>query len=399
MKSYQSKIILIIFFFLFNNLFPQTNFPEKIILNLTDKPYNSIAVTWQSKQKYNHPLVQYAVSTKWTEFKNKINSVNASIDSLFLDGKMIYYFSALLNDLSENTIYVYRVGSDSIWSEWNQFRTASKENKPFRFVYLGDPQNDLREDVSRVFREAFRKAPDAAFWLFAGDLTDEPKDSLWSEWFEASGFIHKMIPSIMAVGNHDLTIEMVDGKRKRINDYILWKKMFTLPENGLDNMKESVYYVDYQGVRFIVLNTNYNLEEQAVWLEKILSSNKNKWTIVIYHHPFYSTGEGRDNKKIRDAFMPIFDKYGVDLVLQGHDHTYARTHKIKAGNIDSKGTVYITSVSGPKQYKPNPLYKELIAKLGSFVQLYQIISINGNKLNYEAYTINGELYDNFELTK
>ncbi len=399
MKSFQSKIILIIFFFLHNNLFPQKNFPERIILNLTDKPYNSIAVTWQSKQKYNHPQVQYAVSTKWTEFKNKIISVDASIDSLSLDGKMIYYFSAVLNDLSENTIYVYRVGSDSIWSEWNQFRTASKENKPFRFVYLGDPQNDLREDVSRVFREALRKAPDAAFWLFAGDLTDEPKDTQWAEWFEASGFIHKMIPSIMAVGNHDLTIETVDGKRKRINDYILWKKMFTLPENGLDNMKESVYYVDYQGVRFIVLNTNYNLEEQAVWLEKILSSNKNKWTIVIYHHPVYSTGEGRDNKKIRDAFIPIFDKYGVDLVLQGHDHTYARTHKIKAGNIDSKGTVYITSVSGPKQYKPNPLYKELIAKLGSFVQLYQIISINGNKLNYEAYTINGELYDNFELIK
>lgn len=399
MKSFQSKIILIIFFFLFNNLFPQTNFPEKIILNLTDKPYNSIAVTWQSKQKYNHPQVQYAVSTKWIEFKDKIISVDASIDSLFLDGKMIYYFSAVLNNLSENTIYVYRVGSDSIWSEWNQFRTASKENKPFRFVYFGDPQNDLREDVSRVFREAFRKAPDAAFWLFVGDLTDEPKDSLWSEWFEASGFIHKIIPSIMAVGNHDLTIEMVDGKRKRINDYILWKKMFTLPENGLDNMKESVYYVDYQGVRFIALNTNYNLEEQAVWLEKILSSNKNKWTIVIYHHPVYSTGEGRDNKKIRDAFMPIFDKYGVDLVLQGHDHTYARTHKIKAGNIDSKGTVYITSVSGPKQYKANPLYKELIAKLGSFVQLYQIISVNGNKLNYEAYTINGEIFDNFELTK
>lgn len=399
MKSFQSKIILIIFFFLFNNLFPQTNFPEKIILNLTDKPYNSTAVTWQSKQKYNHPQVQYAVSTRWTEFKNKINSVNASIDSLFIDGKMIYYFSAVLNDLSENTTYIYRVGSDSLWCEWNQFRTASKENKPFRFVYFGDPQNDLREDVSRVFREAFRKASDAAFWLFVGDLTDEPKDSLWSEWFEASGFIHKMIPSIMAVGNHDLTIEMVDGKRKRINDYILWKKMFTLPENGIDNMKESVYYVDYQGVRFIVLNTNYNLEEQTVWLEKILSSNKNKWTIVIYHHPIYSTGEGRDNKKIRDAFMPIFDKYEVDLVLQGHDHTYARTHKIKAGNIDSKGTVYITSVSGPKQYKANPMYKELITKLGSFTQLYQIISINGNKLNYEAYTINGELYDNFELIK
>ncbi len=394
-----TKIILA-FLITFSSLFAQINYPEKIILNLTDTPYNSIAITWQSQKKYSNPKVEYAISTKWIEFKNNKFIINASTDSLLHDnGKIIYYYSAVLKNLSENTLYVYRVGSDTIWSEWNQFLTAQKSNKPFKFIYFGDPQNNIREDISRVFREAFRKAPDASFWLFGGDLTDEPVDEQWSEWFDASGFIHKMIPSIMAVGNHDLSIEYSDSKKKRINDYVLWKKMFTLPENGLENMKESVYYVDYQGVRFIVLNTNYNIEEQTLWLDKILSKNPNMWTIVTYHHPAYSTGAGRDNKKIRDAFMPIFDKYNVDLVLQGHDHTYARTHKIKNDKIINNGTIYITSVSGPKQYEANPNYKDLIAKLGSFVQLFQIISIENNKLSYKSYTVNGELYDKFELIK
>ncbi|MEG8947770.1 metallophosphoesterase family protein [Rosettibacter firmus] len=398
--KYAIHKIIFLFFVLNIIINAKTNLPEKIILNLTDTPYNSIAITWQSKQKYSNPQVQFAISTKWIEFKKNLYSVSASIDSLISeDGKITYFYSSILQNLYENTLYVYRVGSDTIWSEWNQFITASKSNQPFKFVYFGDPQNDIREDVSRIFREAFRRCPDASFWLFAGDLTDEPEQSQWDEWFEASGFIHKMIPSIMTVGNHDLTIELVDGKKKRINDYILWKKMFTLPENGLENMKESVYYVDYQGVRFIVLNSNYNLEEQAQWLDKILSSNKNKWTIVTFHHPVYSTGSGRDNSKTRDSFMPIFDKYKVDLVLQGHDHTYARTHKIRNGKVSSSGTVYVTSVSGPKQYDTNPNYKDLLAKLNSYVQLYQVISINNNKLSYKSYTVNGKLFDEFELIK
>lgn len=394
------KNILSIVLSTFLSIYSQNNLPERIILNLTETPYNSIAVTWQSNQKYLHPQVEYSISTKWIEYKDNKVSVTASVDSLiFEDGKKVFYYSAVLKNLKENTVYIYRVGSDSLWSEWNQFKTASSRNKPFKFVYFGDPQNDLREDVSRVFREAFRKCSDAAFWLFAGDLTNEPLDNQWAEWFDASGFIHKIIPSIMAVGNHDLSYGIVDGKRKRINDYILWKKMFTLPENGLEDMKESVYYVDFQGVRFIVLNSNYNLEEQASWLEEILSSNRNKWTIITYHHPVYSTGDGRDNKKVRDALMPIFDKYKVDLVLQGHDHTYARTFRIRDGKINSKGTIYITSVSGPKQYKVNPTYKNLFEKLDSYTQLFQVISVEGNKLIYDSYTANGELFDHFELTK
>lgn len=376
--------------------------PKRIILNLTINPSSSMAVTWHTKESHPESFVEFAKSTNWIEFKDSTVKIPATMSELNYKGNKSYSYSAILSQLKPNTLYTYRVGYDSVVSEWNQFMTASESSQPFRFVYFGDPQNEILEDLSRVFRKAILTAPDASFWLFAGDLTDLPDESMWEEWFEATGFIHRIVPSIMAIGNHDLYFEVINGKKIKTNKYPLWQSLFTLPENGPDGMEETVYYVDYQGVRFVVLNTNYGLKEQADWLEDVLSNNPNKWTIVTYHHPVYSTGEGRDNKTIRETFMPIFDRYSVDLVLQGHDHTYARTHKIYQGRIsedESKGTVYITSVSGPKQYPANPMYKDLIAKLGTFTQLFQVIDIQNDRLIYNSYTTAGELYDHFELKK
>ena len=68
----------------------------------------------------------------------------------------------------------------------------------------------------------------------------------------------------------------------------------------------------------------------------------------------FSPARGRDFEYGRKVWKPLFDKYNVDLVLNGHDHTYARGHiPIISADEDSEklGTVYVTSVSGPKQYK------------------------------------------------
>ena len=66
------------------------------------------------------------------------------------------------------------------------------------------------------------------------------------------------------------------------------------------------------------------IEEQAEWLESVLKDNPNKWTIATYHHPIFSASRGRDNVELRSLWKPLFDKYKVDLALQGHDHTYTR---------------------------------------------------------------------------
>ncbi len=147
------------------------------------------------------------------------------------------------------------------------------------------------------------------------------------------------------------------------------------------------------------------MEEQAVWLEQVLTGNPNTWTIATFHHPIYSSAKGRDNPKLRDLWQPIFDKYKVDLVLTGHDHTYARSglrayENVGTGvraRVNDGATVYVVSVSGPKMYDLNR--NDWMKRAAEDTQLYQIIKVEGGRLRYEARTAVGELYDGFELRK
>ena len=114
----------------------------------------------------------------------------------------------------------------------------------------------------------------------------------------------------------------------------------------------------------------------------------------------YSPASSRDNLELRQVWKPLFDKYAVDLVLQGHDHSYARGQNIGEGvtvKDPNNGTVYVVSVSGPKQYK---LREDRWMKRGAEnTQHYQVISVSGNTLHYRAMTAVGELYDAFDLVK
>ena len=253
-----------------------------------------------------------------------------------------------------------------------------------------------------VFRQAFAGAGGASFWLFTGDLTDDPDDGLWQEWFDAAGFIPRMIPSIMSPGNHDHASVTVDGKKERTQELPLWRPQFTLPENGVAGLEELSYVVDYQGVRFLMLNSNDELERQAAWADSVLARNPNHWTVAAFHHPFYSSGRTRDGKTTRVAFQEVFERRGVDLVLQGHDHTYARSKKLLGGKVvgaRDRGIVYVVSSCGPKTYVLQPLYRELMATMGENQQLYQVVSVANNTLQYKAMTAIGTLFDAFELTK
>ncbi|MCD4744594.1 MAG: metallophosphoesterase family protein, partial [Desulfobacteraceae bacterium] len=299
--------------------------PERIILNLTKKPSNSQAVTWRTRNKALSPKAQITALTNSGNLQESIKTINALSEKVNLEkGKFVYHHSIVFNNLKPNTIYAYRVGTDDNFSEWNQFKTASEKHKPFKFVYLGDPQEEIKSLCSRAFRAAYKKAPTADFWLFVGDLVDNgDRDEEWDEFFYGLGFIPRTTPMILIPGNHEYPDKRyVHGKDFKLSH--LWQPHFTLPENGPPGLEESVYFIDYQGVRFVMLNGNEKLEEQSIWLDKILSENPQSWTIAAIHQPIYSTAKYRKNLKKKKLLVPIFDKYSVDLVLQGHDHSYSR---------------------------------------------------------------------------
>jgi hypothetical protein len=122
----------------------------------------------------------------------------------------------------------------------------------------------------------------------------------------------------------------------------------------------------------------------------------------------YATAASRQKeeqgKAVRKFWRPVLDKYGVDLVLQGHDHSYGRSGLMREDNIlegtqavTEKGTVYCVSVSGPKMYDLGE--QPWMVSSGQKKQLYQLVRIDGERLHYEARTATGELYDEFELRK
>jgi len=341
--------------------------------------------------------VQITKSSKGPDLTKNAREIIAKKKILTTTYWPAYYYSVNINELEPEATYAYRVGNERQWSEWSYFTTASNENKPFSFIFMGDIQNDIRNRWSRVVRKAYSDASDAAFILYLGDIVSKCKDAEWGQWFYATGFIHKMIPCIATPGNH----EYYKGKLCKH-----WKKIFKFPKNGPKGLKNTTYYIDYQDVRIISLDSNAKIEPQTKWLRNVLKENDNKWTIIAFHHPVYFVSKSRDPKKLRNTWLPIIDEYGVDLILQGHDHAYVRTDLVKfndkkfdgiESNMD-EGTIYAVSVSGPKMYDP-VISNAVMKRKAANTQLYQIININENKLHYEAKTADGEIYDAFTLTK
>ena len=391
-------------------IFPSKT-PDRIIANLTADPTHSFAVNWRTNQQIDSGFVEIAIATDGPEFLlNDIRKVKA-VSQLFENQNSreplvkASYHSAVISDLKPNTAYVYRVGNgseaNSYWSEWYQITTADDDlDTPFSFIYFGDAQNDVKSLWSRVIRNSYRQFPEADFMLHAGDLINDRDANLeWGEWFHAGSFIHATIPSIMTPGNHEYREGVLSS---------LWKPQFTLPENGpLDELKETCYAIDYQNMKLISIDAEgfYASEEgrlaQVKWLDSVLVNNKKKWTTITLHFPIFSTAVGRDNKELREALNPLMDKYKVDLVLQGHDHTYARGFVENEGKgltvVKDAGTIYAVSVSGPKMYESKD--QDWMVRRGEYTQLFQIITVSKDKIHYGAYTPIGTLYDAFELVK
>lgn len=372
--------------------------PDRILLSWVADPATSVAVTWRCRVGAGQGKVQVAKSTKGPDLERHIREVIAIKEKSTIADWPANYYSVNINGLEPETTYAYRVGNDRQWSEWNYLTTASQASKPFCFIFMGDIQDDIRNMWSRVIRKAYSDASDAAFILYAGDIVSKRKDSEWGQWFDATGFIHRMIPCLASAGNH----EYAKGK---LSDH--WRKIFHFPPNGPIGLTDTTYYIDYQDVRIIILDSNAEKASQKKWLRKILEDNPNQWTIVAFHHPLYFVSKSRDITKPRNTWLPIFDEFGVDLVLQGHDHAYMRTDLVNLADrqkLDSvkssqdEGTIYVVSVSGPKMYHSD-LKSVVVKSAAGNAQFYQVIKINGNKLYFETKAADGKRYDAFTLTK
>lgn len=410
--------------------------PDRIVVTFNDNPATSFAVTWRTSESVTETIAQIAVASADARFDRNATTVSAKTERLDLNSVLIdgvphrtywnahippaNFHSVSFRDLKPDTQYAYRVrGGHGAWSEWFQVRTANPEG-PVRFVYLGDAQNGLLSHWSRLMRAAFSEAPKADFVLHAGDLVNRAsRDLEWAEWFKGVGFIHGMVPAIPVAGNHEYERLVNHQQESERLLSAVWRPQFTLPvDEGINpSLRETVYDVRYsKDLHVFVLASQQTslLAEQAQWLDNKLTASDARWRVVTFHHPIYSSGKGRNSPERRETLLPILNKHEVDLVLQGHDHTYARG-EIKSqtperfgsgARGDSVATMFVNSVSGPKQYKFKDNrwddYADTGVELKRFAentQFFQIIEIDGDRLTYKAYTALGDIYDQFAMTK
>jgi 3',5'-cyclic AMP phosphodiesterase CpdA len=163
------------------------------------------------------------------------------------------------------------------------------------------------------------------------------------------------------------------------------------------NMNGERYYsfkAPSGSIRFFSLNSNYMDKPQLAWLEKELSASGSEWKIAFFHHPLYSSGDkhGAD-EVLREQLEPLFLKYGVDLVLTGHEHFYERLKP-------QKGIQYFIAGSSAKLRKGNiGSSSGITAKGFDTGYAFLLMEIIGDELYFQTVTDEGKIIDSGRFTR
>jgi hypothetical protein len=368
--------------------------PHHITLSWNGNPENSQTVSWRTDYETARNYLEYCEAVPSPFFDRAVQRIEAVSASNTTDDGKWHHHSANITGLHPNTTYSYRVGEEGCWSEWSEFSTAKGGNAEFSFLYLGDVQRDIQSLGSRILRQAILGAADSKFILFGGDMVHRGAlyRENWNEFYAAAGWIFRNYPMLSTPGNHEH-----NNAKSGIDLSQNWYLNFSFPENGPEGHREETFFLDYNNLRLISLNLcrhRFPEDREVIlrWLEDRLAEYTGDWIIVTHHFPMMTCKARTDKPNIRfPEFKALYEKYGVSLVLTGHEHLYAR------GNIGPELPVYVVSVAGPHQ---NAIYfDDWIDRCGTSLQLYQKIDITPDTLHYTSITVTGDLYDEFYVIK
>lgn len=261
------------------------------------------------------------------------------------------------------------------------------------FLLLGDIHNSLTNDQLAALSE---RHSDIQFYAQLGDWMERPYMYYEQMMYQSLlGTRFDTLPIVAIPGNH----EYLKGVMKTLPEH--WKTLFPNPQNGPARFLGTSYYVDFPCMRLIAVNTDglqrmSDYTQVAFWVKKCLLDACDRFTIVMMHHPIYSTAEGRSNPLMWLAFHSAMRE--ADVVFSGHDHNYARrTEHYKARFWKKEQpTLFIGTNASNKKYpvKENRKYEASF----SGARVYEYISVTPDTLYiYTRNLITGELIDEVKL--
>ena len=336
-----------------------------------------------------------------------------------------YFYKAEIENLLPGTSYSYRIGSKSKndFSEFYTFTTENENAEPFSFIAVTDPQGRTAEEYSyytKTLKKALEDCNNPAFILNCGDFTDNAYyDDWWRYFFESARGTCESIPLMTAVGNHDVRGESVKFYNYHFNNPQNAKGLangYTPSETAsktlaacIRNIDNTVYSFDYGNAHFAVVNTGSDsgdatelLNLQKEWLRDDLKNSDKKWKVLVTHRGVYVEKIRKNADNANRAFLDIIDECGVDLVIEGHDHTYMRTHVMKEGKVSENGTIYaLIGSAALKRYDATDVHEwvKVVKPLPKELPNYVVISFDGEKISYSAKLIDGTEIDSFEIEK
>jgi 3',5'-cyclic AMP phosphodiesterase CpdA len=230
------------------------------------------------------------------------------------------------------------------------FLPVIAQNKPFPFAVVGDTGCDCdgQEIIAKQMFNWYKKKPFGMVLMlgdniygdsgiFGGDRGGDP--DLFEERFDAyyKPLLDADVKFFATLGNHDME---ADGGRSMIADK---KRFHMIGSTGFYSFEpetEEDGLISFFAVNSVPMVKGATDQGQLTWLKETLAKTKTTWKVVFMHHPVYTAiGGHRVDEGLLKALEPVFVEGGVQLVLSGHNHYYARTKPMN-------GVTYITSGGG-----------------------------------------------------
>lgn len=373
-----------------NTDFPSSPTPDQVMLTWSSNPSTTIDIQWRTSPEIQSSQVRYWEAESSDTLTQSGNPKEME-DRLLENDRYIQRFTANLSSLTPGTTYQYQVGNDQgNWTTPEKFETASQAPIPFSFIWFGDVHNT--DTWGDVIHQAEDRHPENSFYIIAGDLvnTGLHRDD-WDQLFAYAGKTISRRPLMAVPGNHDSQ----DGLGAW-----MYEDMFSFPDNGPEGFNpERTYSFTYQNALYLMLDATLPNAPQTAWMENVLQENTSDWIFVVTHFPPYNAVEPYEN--LIEEWVPVFDKYNVDMVMGGHFHYYMRSKPLVDSDIASDpsvGTRYVISIGtkGKNKEAPRGYYAEVQFE-AEF--LYQHMEIDGKTLHYASYNLEGEVVDQFSIQK
>lgn len=376
---------------------------------MTADPAHSRVIMWQSDYAVKEPVMEYRM-----EGKENGETVPVQAEKFTDGGKNTWIYRARISGLEPGQTYGYRIRDGKKATAWMSLKAFA--GNTFKALIFPDSQSADYSVWKATAMPAWQRNQDAQFFVNMGDQVDNGQDaSQWNAWFDVVEPMAEKIPMATTVGNHE-TYDL-NWKVRRPEAYM---KLFNLPQNGYAQYPNRFYSFTVGDVHFVVLDTVFsemkdlepNLEQDEIqWFRKDMEQNRQKWNIVVMHkdplrYAFNpATGRtGRDEgiEQEGKVWMPLFDEYGIDLVLSAHLHTYRNRGHIRDFRHNPDGPLYIlTGVAGDVRYpglwKQHPL-DEYVAPQPE-TDNYLVMTKTDDELQLQAFLPDGTLLDTATMEK